>query len=332
METALFNDGYIRFAKKSGGWLRSFPRVIEWNGGRYLVEDWRKGASYLPTEFYAHEFLAVNPRNTASLLEFASRWGVPSHPCRYSGGSGWAEPSFWWDYSFENAPLVASIPYGYVRTCEERRMLAGIVESNAANGLRMKLSSGRLEVPTGVTSDPLPGFTLPKAVWGEKWGELIGLYGEAVSVAEAVSVTEASSVVEASQRAIRSLLEWIKHLLLRGRYEYDSWRSNNEVMDFGEAWRFVNCAATADILPIDFNPDMDGNIIAAVFDQLHATFLSPEPWKICGECGMPFKRKQNSPGAESKSGRYNPRALYCCEKCRNAHGNRRKGERIDHGI
>ena len=327
METVLIYDGYIRFAKESVGWLRSFPGVIEWNGGRYLVEDRRKRTSCLPTEFYAHEFLAVNPRDTASLLEFASRWGVPSHPCRYSRDRGWAEPFFRWDWDFENAPLVTGIPYGYGWTCEERRMLAGIIESNAAGGLGMELRSGILVVP-GSASTCVNCYisNFREALKRAERREL-----RKYSV-EAVSVTEASSVVENSQRAIRSLLEWIKHLLLRERYEYDSWRSNDEVMDFGEAWRFANHAATADILPIDFNPDMDGNIIAAVFDQFRDTLLSPEPWKICGECGMPFKRKQNSPGAESKSGRYNPRALYCCEKCRNAHGNRRKGERIDHGI
>lgn len=322
METALYNDGEIGFAKKSDGWLRSFPKVVEWNKGRYLVEDKKEKAPSLPVEFYAHQFLEVNPRDEDSLLEFASRWGIPSHPCRYNGivgYNGWSN-RHGWGFDCRDSRLTAGIPYGHVETCEERRMLAGIVETNTANGLGMKPASWGFDVPAEKTTIyEYCCSPMREADSGTEWGDI-------------VSITEAASVIESSQRVIRSMLAWVKHRLLGENYEYDWWRCDDETMSHYAAWRFANCAATKDILPIDSNPLMDGNIIAAVFDQLQVTLLSPEPWKICPECGTPFKRKQNSPGAESKSKRPNPRARYCCEKCRNTNGNRRKSERIDHGI
>lgn len=281
METALFNDGYIRFSKDSNGGLRAFPKVLEWNGGRYLVLDMRTKTPYLPTEFYAHEFLGVNARNEDSLLRFAARWGVPDNPCR------------WRRYENEFIP------------------------------------------PIGVTANPFamvhPDNRYPSksdiAEMSEEWQSVLLNY----SAGHIVSIAEAASVVDASQRVIKSLLGWVKSVLLDGQPKRYIWEEDWVIR---EAWDFVTYAATPGIYPIDIYHGLNGSIISAVFDQLQATFLSPEPWKICANdaCGMPFKRKQNSPGAESKSGRYNPRALYCCEKCRNDSGNRRKRERIDHGI
>ena len=322
METALFNNGVISFAKRSNCLLRSFPRILEWNGRGYLVASTKK-APNLPTEFYAHDFLEINPRDVDSLLEFASHWGAPYHPCRDYGKLGWPEFSFETEHLFEAAPRELGIPLGYARDCEERRILSGLIETNAADGLPMKPDSeGWLEIPANGLACPGSSLCSPlwEAVRGSEWDNVGG---------RIISVAEASSVMEASQRAIRSLLAWIESLLLGKRDMRDFERENESIR---EAWSFATYAATACALPVDFYYRRGGNIISAVFDQLQETFLNAEPWKICAECGTPFKRKQNSPGAESKSGRYNPRARYCCEKCRNTNGNRRKSERIDHGI
>ena len=328
MGTELVNDGYIGFVKHSAGWHCSFSEVSEWNGNGYLIEDMQADGAYLPTEFYAHQFLDVNPRDTASLLEFASRWGLPRHPCRNYLKRGWPVFSWWWGlsgYRFSDSPLTAGIPVGYVRTCEERRILAGIVATNAANGLSMELCPDGLKVPANemdcpfITNSPLMG-----ALLDTEYGELISFAGDRF-----ISIAEASSVVEASQRAIRSLLAWVKSVL-HGECELsDFYMGSGELW---EAWSFAAYAAEANITPANCVNPCNGNIISAVFDQLQATFLSPEPWRICPECGKPFKRKQNSPGATPKTSKNPPRSKYCCEKCRNSHGNRRKGERIDHGI
>lgn len=329
METELVNDGYIEFVKHSAGWHRSFSDAFEWNSNGYLIENMGANAADLPTEFFAHQFLEVDSHDTASLLEFASRWGVPRHPCRDYLKYGWPAFSWWWGlsgYRFSNSPLTAAIPVGYVRTSEERRILAGIIATNAANGLSMEAGANGLKVPANAlecsyaTNSPL-------------MDALVGEYGEPLTFLSdrVISIAEASSTVEASQRAIRSLLAWVKSVLL-GERELSDFYSDRGAL--WEAWSFAAYAAEANISPANCINPCNGGVISAVFDQLQATFLSPEPWKICANdaCGMPFKRKQNSPGAESKSGRYNPRALYCCEKCRNDSGNRRKRERIDHGI
>ncbi len=326
METELANGGYIRFANESAGWALSFPRLFEWRGNSYLIEDLSKEAPGLPVEFYAHQLLEVDPYNADSLLEFASRWGVPHHPCR-DFGNGWPErPS---GVFFEEVPLMKSISSGYLNTCEDRRMLAGIMATNAARGFGMRrISSKRLELPPDYMAASFV-FGAP-ALWREL-GDTESRKSISFRGGNVVSLLEVSAVVEASQRAIRSLLVWVGDALA-GRCDIAGFPQETV---FYDAWEFASYAATRGAIPADSRAaDMDGSFTAAVFDQFQATLISPEPWKICAndECRKPFKRKQNSPGATSKSGRYSPSARYCCEKCRNSAGNRRKKQRIDHGI
>lgn len=319
----LVNDGYIEFKKGYSAWLLPFPEVFEWNGNGYLFESMDMPASELPREFYAHQLLEVNPRDTDSLLGFLFRWGLPYNPCRDNGG---------WPYR-PIVPMATSmdfpyVPYARSNACMDRRMLAGLIATNAANGLKMeRISNIRFAVPAQTMY--LPKSLIREAADGTEWGNALNHVGGRI-----ISVTEASAIIEASQTAIRSILAWVKGAIT-GKYETRFCRGEN--FPIAQAWNFADFAASDFITTVDDFDSFNANLISVVFDQLKATLLSPEPWRICEACGKPFKRKQLSPNATPpKTERYSSRSKYCCEKCRNNEGNRRKKEaakaRIDHGI
>lgn len=325
----LVNNGYIEFKKGYSAWLLPFPEVFEWNGNGYLFTCIDKPAANLPREFYAHQLLEVNPRDIDSLLGFLFRWGLPYSPCRDSG--------YWADHFVVpfaalafNAPLVEGMPYGFRNYRVDRRMLAGFIATNAANGLKMeRISDDLYLIPAQRTG--LAEFESPieEAADGTEWGEALNHVGGRI-----ISVAEASAVIEASQIAICSILSWVKGAIT-GKFETRFYRE--ESYPVAEAWNFAELASSDFITLADGSDSFDPNFISVVFDQLQTTLLSPEPWRVCEACGRPFKRKQNSSNATPpKTERYSSRSRYCCEKCRNNEGNRRKKEaakaRIDHGI
>lgn len=351
MDTAdmeLVNGGRIEFVKGASFWYCALPHVFEWNGNFYLVEDSEavrfadaecfrdkdKGIprnDLLPREFYAHELLDVKTHVeideetgevivsradvVKSVTDFVSRWGFAYAPYRDSGRIRW--------------PIRLRRGLGkldrYAIACdpEDRRLLSAYIATNAANGWGMERTrSGWYVRPEPLESElarvPEPLQDAIAAYTGEEYGAWCP---------RIVSVAEAASALELSQRAARSVLSWVKSVL----------EGERESSDFplSDGWAFANGAATSVVAPADAMGR--GCFLSAVFDQLQATLLDPEPWKICGACGKPFKRKQqNNPKAEMKrrSGRKPPRSKYCCEKCHNDGSNweKRKGanNRIKH--
>ncbi len=322
----LVNGGRIEFVKGASFWYCALPHVFEWNGNSYLVEDSEavrfadaerfkdkdKGIprnDLLPREFYAHELMDVDTDDLASLLGFVSRWGFAYAPYRDSG-------RIRWPIRLRRGRGLGKLDR-YAIACgrEDRRLLSAYIATNTANGWGMERTrSGWYVRPEPLESElarvPEPLQDAIAAYTGEEYGAWCP---------RIVSVAEAASALELSQRAARSVLSWVKSVL----------EGERESSDFplSDGWAFANGTATSVVAPADAMGR--GCFLSAVFDQLQATLLDPEPWKICGDCGKPFKRKQqNNPKAEMKrkSGRKPPRSKYCCEKCHNDGSNREKSK------
>jgi hypothetical protein len=246
----------------------------------------------LPTEFFNHELLQVNPDDTDNLLEFTKRWGLPFTPFR-NGVFGYGPDKKEALAAIESTEMLVQ-PSNEARTFstaeefeqERERVLERLQKSATVRNECLKRTGGGI-----------------------------------------ISVDEARIAIRQLQEASRSLQGYLQLVTKRKKtknpYLLPILAGASNPLVIG-----LKGSPLPSIIISSDRPTHRGFLTASICNQVIATIESPHRWRECAyhKCTKLFKH-QNPNGKPAQSG-----YRFCCDGHGAAQRQQEYRNRSDHGI
>lgn len=284
----------------------------------FLRSGAKKWMGYsIPSDFYLHQLLkkrdSLLKEDTRTLASWCKRWGAMEHPMRYRGvpermgraDSHRIEKQPSTCVPQQNNPVISDNPDEVIADLKRR------IESCAGKWTKVPMN---WSLPVLSGSSVFPCFSP---------GHLREV-GEAImrtdSVREetgdeyAISMQECRLAIQDVSEAI----EFMNRLILEGddfllddngnpRYEY----TPINLLSYGivNEWQ-IACKA------IVVEREKKINLTNAVCNQILASVMDTEPWRVCPQCGAPYKRYQHDAG-DYGEGKRRSASAYCSAQCAN---------------
>ena len=272
------------------------PVVILNEGGNTGRRD------ILPTEFFNHELLEVNPGDEEQVCAFVMQYGFPFHPMRF--GAGYFAYA---DTVPEDDDLESESEFIFFTD-----LIAEEAKSSGAIGLSV---ISLAEASASIAFMQVAVMELYKTIVLGEWpngGPLHYLH----FVNEA-STSRTELVGDMPMRPIPASVDETT------RKEIESLKLTAK--EIGKA---PNVRRKK---PLDLDckgvQHLSCTLTNAIANQIQDTVNDPEPWHICPECHHPYKHKHNEKGKPAATNRKQGGASYCSEKCRRAHNDRNSNAR-----